>query len=97
MLKVGLNCSNNFVHPLLLVMSKAQLWPYHPGANDARRLREKSKKLSKRQDDDDDDEEEDDEEEADNDETPSNSKAETSVQIIMAHDLHKQVQHEELP
>ena len=64
-------------------------------ANDARRLREKSKKPSKRKADEEEEEEE--EEDDDDDETPSNSEVETSAQIIKAHDLRKQVQHEELP
>ena len=42
-------------------------------------------------------EEEDDDDDDDDDETPSNSEVETSAQIIKAHDLRKQVQHEELP
>ena len=65
-------------------------------ANDARRLREKSKKPSKRKADEEEEEEEDDDDD-DDDETPSNSEVETSAQIIKAHDLRKQVQHEELP
>ena len=37
------------------------------------------------------------EEEHDDDETPSNCEVETSSQSIKAHDLSKQVQHEESP
>ena len=65
-------------------------------ANDARLLWEKSKKPSKRKADEEEQEEEEEEEE-DDDETPSNYEVETSAQIIKAHDLRKQVQHEELP
>ena len=68
-------------------------------ANDARLLREKSTKPSKRKANEEDEEEEDDDDDDDDDETPSNSEVETSAraQIIKAHDLRKQVQHEELP
>ena len=68
-------------------------------ANDAWLLREKSTKPSKRKANKEDEAEEEEEEEDDDDETPSNSEVETSAraQIIKAHDLRKQVQHEELP
>ena len=70
-------------------------------ANDARLLRKKSKKqsirrlrgrLMKKKK-----KEKEEEEEHDDDETPSNCKVETSSQSIKAHDLSKQVQHEESP
>ena len=66
-------------------------------AKDARLLREKSKKPSKMKANEEEEEEEDDDDDDDDDETPSNSEVETSAQIIKAHDLRKQVQHEELP
>ena len=86
-----MNCSNNFVHPLCPrpIASKV-------AANDARLLREKSKKPSKRKANEEEEEEEE-EDDDDDDETRSISEVETSAQIMKALDLRKQVQHEELP
>ena len=65
-------------------------------ANDARQLREKSKKPSKRKAEEEEDDDDDDDDD-DHGESPSNSKVKTSAQSTKAHDLHKQVQQEELP